>query len=235
MVIQVVTLFPEILAPMLTTSMLRRAQTVAGVEIRLVPLRPFGIGIHHQTDDYPFGGGPGMLLRADVVVPAVEWAMMHHKGVARVIWTSPQGKPLDQALCRTLAQEDHLIIIAGHYEGIDERALEILGGSEVSIGDYVLTGGELPALVLVDAITRLQTGVLGAQGGALTDTFEDGSGGLEGPQYTRPEQYRQWRVPPILLSGNHQAIQAWQRAMSAERTTTRRPDLLDAKRIDDAD
>jgi len=235
MVIQVVTLFPETMGPMLSASMLRRAQTRAGVEIRLVPLRQFGVGIHHQCDDYPFGGGPGMLLRADVVVPAVEWAMMHHKCPATLLWTSPQGRTLDQRYCRELAQESHLIVVAGHYEGIDERAMEILGGTEVSIGDYVLTGGELPALVLVDAVTRLQAGVLGAQDGAVRDSFGHGQEALEGPQYTRPEQYRNRAVPSVLLSGHHQAISLWQREKARQRTSVRRPELVSMGEIDGQD
>ena len=234
MVIQVVTLFPNMLAPMLSASMLRRAQTRAGVEIRLVPLRPFGIGIHHQTDDYPFGGGPGMLLRADVVVPAVEWAMMHHQEPPKILWTSPQGRTLDQAYCRELAKESHLIVVSGHYEGIDERAIEILGGTEVSVGDYVLTGGELPALIVVDAVTRLQPGVLGATIGAWNDSFSGDGGGLEGPQYTRPEEYRAYRVPSVLLSGNHRAIENWRQEKARERTILRRPELLGGQFDDQA-
>jgi tRNA (guanine37-N1)-methyltransferase len=225
MVIQVVTLFPESLTSMLSASMLRRAQARTDVEIRVVPMRLFGVGIHRQTDDYPFGGGPGMLLRADVVVPAVEWALMHHRHPATVLWTSPQGRRLDQAYCRQLALEPHVIIVAGHYEGVDERAMEILGGTEVSIGDYVLTGGELPALVIVDALTRLQPGVLGADDGADRDSFSHGVEGLEGPQYTRPEQYRGRSVPAVLLSGNHRAIESWQREQAKARTASRRPDL----------
>ncbi len=229
MVLQVVTLFPEMLSGLLDHSMLKRAQERAGVEIRLVGLRPFGVGTHRTTDDYPFGGGPGMVLRVDVVVPAVEWAMMHHQAPATVLWTSPQGRRLDQHWCRELASLDHIIIVAGHYEGIDERAREIVGGTEVSIGDYVLTGGELPAMVLVDAITRLRPGVLGAERGAAEDSFGEIGGYLEGPQYTRPEVYRLKAVPSVLLSGHHQNIRQWREAQGLERTKQRRPDLLDGQ------
>ena len=231
MVIQVVSLFPTMLAPVIASSMLGRAQALAGVEIRLVGMRPFGIGRHHQADDYPFGGGPGMLLRADVVVPAVEWAMMHHREPATILWTSPQGRRLDQKYCQELAQKPHLIIVAGHYEGIDERAIDILGGTEVSVGDYVLTGGELPALTLVDAVVRLQPGVLGAEEGAANDSFSNRDL-LEGPQYTRPEHYRGRSVPAILLSGNHRAILKWKQQAAVQRTQARRSDLLSG-RIDD--
>ncbi len=226
MVLQVLTLFPEMLSGLVGHSMLKRAQERAGVEIRLVGLRSFGVGTHRTTDDYPFGGGPGMILRADVVVPAVEWAMMHHKVPATVLWTSPQGRRLDQDWCRELARLEHIIIVAGHYEGIDERAREIVGGTEVSIGDYVLTGGELPAMVLVDAITRLQPEVLGAENGAAEDSFGEAGGWLEGPQYTRPEAYRSRAVPAVLLSGHHQKIREWREAQGLERTKRRRPDLL---------
>jgi tRNA (guanine37-N1)-methyltransferase len=226
MVIQVVTLFPQMMTGVVASSMLKRAERQAGVEIRLIPLRLFGVGVHRSTDDYPFGGGPGMILRADVVVPAVEWAMMHHSQPATVIWTSPQGRRLDQAYCRQLAEVPHVIIVAGHYEGIDERAREILGGSEVSIGDYVLTGGELPALVLIDALTRLQPGVLGAQEGALDDSFDADEGWLEGPQYTRPEVFRDLAVPEVLLSGNHRRIREWRKGEREARTRIRRPDLI---------
>lgn len=225
MVIQVVTLFPEMFSGVVSASMLKRAQARAGVEIRIVGLRDFGVGVHRITDDYPFGGGPGMLLRADVVVPAVEWALMHHAEPARILWTSPGGRRLDQAFCRELAGESHLLMVAGHYEGIDERARLILGGEEVSIGDYVLTGGELAAMVIMDAVVRLIPGVLGDAGSPEEDSFSLPGGVLEGPQYTRPETYRGWSVPPVLLSGDHARIRAWRREQAVARTRLRRPDL----------
>ncbi|NMP24608.1 tRNA (guanosine(37)-N1)-methyltransferase TrmD [Sulfobacillus sp. DSM 109850] len=232
MVIHVVTLFPEMFSGVFGASMLKRARQSGRVDIRLVPLRPFGVGPHRQTDDYPFGGGVGMLLRADVVVPAVEWAMTHVKAPARVLVTSPQGRRFDQRMAEELAHEQHLVVIAGHYEGLDERARLLLGAEEVSIGDFVLTGGELPAMVMVDAVARLLPGVLGAADGARSDSFSRDQGWLEGPQYTRPEQYRGLAVPEVLLSGNHQAIREYQEEMARRWTQERRPDLLANERRD---
>ncbi|MCL5116585.1 MAG: tRNA (guanosine(37)-N1)-methyltransferase TrmD [Firmicutes bacterium] len=226
MVIHVVTLFPEMFSGVFGTSILKRARRDRRIDIRVVPLRTFGVGPHRQTDDYPFGGGEGMVLRADVVVPAVEWAMMHQASPARVLVTSPQGRLFDQRLAEELAQSEHLIIVAGHYEGLDERARLLLNAEEVSIGDFVLTGGELPAMVMVDAVARLIPGVLGAKDGARHDSFSREHGWLEGPQYTRPEEYRGLQVPEVLLSGNHQAIRAYQESMAELWTKTRRPDLL---------
>lgn len=227
MLLQVVTLFPEMFSGVVSTSILKRAQTRAGVEIRIVGLRDFGVGVHRTTDDYPFGGGPGMLLRADVVVPAVEWAVMHHAEPPRILWTSPGGRRLDQGFCRELAGERHLLMVAGHYEGIDERARLLLGGEEVSIGDYVLTGGELAAMVIMDAVVRLLPGVLGDAGSPEEDSFSLPGGLLEGPQYTRPEVYRGFSVPPVLISGDHGRIRAWRREQALSRTRAVRPDLLD--------
>jgi tRNA (guanine37-N1)-methyltransferase len=226
MVIQLVTLFPEMMWPVLQTSMLRRAQERGLVEVRVVPLRPFGIGVHRQTDDYPFGGGGGMVLRADVVVPAVEWAMMHEAYPAKIVFTSAQGQRFNQSLARAWSREPHLVIVAGHYEGIDDRARQILQACEVSIGDYVLTGGELAALVMVDAVVRLLPGVLGNERGAQEDSFSRAHGWLEGPQFTRPEVFRGYQVPSVLLGGDHQAIAAWREQMAYEWTRTRRPDLV---------
>lgn len=226
MVIQVITLFPEMFSGVFGASILKRARKRQLVDIRVVPLRPFGVGPHRQTDDYPFGGGVGMLLRADVVVPAVEWTMMHARGNPRVLVTSPQGRPFNQALAEELSKEEHLIIIAGHYEGLDERARMILDAEEVSIGDFVLTGGELPAMMMVDAVARLLPGVLGAEEGARHDSFSREEGWLEGPQYTRPEMYRGLRVPGVLTSGNHEAIHAYQEEMARRWTLERRPDLI---------
>lgn len=226
MLIQVVTLFPEMFDGVLGSSILKRAQERGIVEVRLVPLRRFGVGVHRTTDDYPFGGGVGMLLRADVVVPAVEWAMMHHAEPPRIVLTSAAGRKFSQPLAEDLATAKHLIIVAGHYEGVDDRVREILNAEEVSIGDYVLTGGELPAMIIVDAVTRLLPGVLGASSGARDDSFSGETRWLEGPQYTRPEVYREWRVPDVILSGDHEKIFRWRQKQSRQRTLNRRPDLL---------
>ncbi|POB09163.1 tRNA (guanosine(37)-N1)-methyltransferase TrmD [Sulfobacillus sp. hq2] len=225
MVIQVVTLFPEMFEGPMTTSIVRRAQDRGLVDIRRVPLRWFGVGPHRVTDDYPFGGNIGMLLRADVVVPAVEWATVHHAAAPTVLVTSAQGRRFDQTMARELAQLEHLIVVAGHYEGIDERAIHMVHGQEVSIGDVVLTGGEIPAMVMIDAIVRLLPGALGADEGAWQESFS-GAGGLEGPQYTRPRVFRDQAVPDVLLSGDHAKIAKWQSEQARRRTAERRPDLL---------
>ena len=228
MLIQVVTLFPEMFHAVFETSILKRAQDRGIVELRTVDLRRFGVGPHRSTDDYPFGGGVGMLLRADVLVPAVEWAMMRHREPARIIVTSAQGTHFSQALAEEWAGQDHLIIIAGHYEGIDQRAVTILHGEEVSIGDYIVTGGELPAMIMVDAVTRLQAGALGSKTGAHEDSFSSTCAGLlEGPQYTRPRVYRNLGVPEVLISGNHKRIAGFQEETQVMVTQQRRPEILD--------
>lgn len=226
MLVQVVTLFPEMFSGVFGTSILKRAQRDGHLELKTVPLRPFGVGQHFQTDDYPFGGGVGMLMRADVVVPAVEWAMMHDARPAHVVFTSPQGRLFTQRVAEEFSAVEHLIIVAGHYEGIDDRARMILAADEVSIGDLVVTGGELPAMVMVDAVARLVPGVLGAESGAFQDSFSRDHGWLEGPQFTRPETYRQLAVPPVLTAGNHQAIREYQETMARRWTEERRPDLM---------
>ncbi len=225
MVIQIVTLFAEMFAGPFSASMIKRARSRGLVDIRLIPLRDFGLGPHKMTDDYPFGGGLGMLLRPDVVVPAVEWAQAHHSLPAQIVVTSPQGRSFDQRLVEQLSQSDHLIIVAGHYEGMDERVMSLLSPMEISVGDVILTGGELAAMVIVDAVTRVLPGVLGAEEGAFQESFGRG-GGLEGPQYTRPRVYRGLEVPSVLLSGDHARIRKWQQEQARERTRHRRPDLL---------
>lgn len=227
MVIQVVTLFPEMFHAVFETSILKRAQDRGIVELRTVDLRRFGVGPHRSTDDYPFGGGVGMLLRADVVVPAVEWAMMRHQEPARIIVTSAQGSHFSQAVAEEWAVEDHLIIVAGHYEGIDQRAVTILNGEEVSVGDYIVTGGELPAMIMVDAVTRLQAGALGSKTGAHEDSFSSTCAGLlEGPQYTRPRVYRNVGVPDVLMSGHHKRIAGFREETQVSVTQRRRPEIL---------
>lgn len=226
MVIQVVTLFPEMFDGVWGSSILKRARAKGRLEVRTVPLRRFGRGPHWQTDDYPFGGGVGMLMRADVVVPAVEWAMAHEARPAHVVLTSPAGRQFTQHLAKEWSRFDHLIIVAGHYEGIDERARILLEADEVSIGDFVLTGGELPSMVMVDAIARLLPGVLGDHESAADDSFSRDQGWLEGPQYTRPDEYRGLTVPLVLTQGNHQAIREYHQQMARIRTQERRPDLL---------
>lgn len=227
MVIQVVTLFPEMFDSVWGSSIIKRARMFGQLKLATVPLRAFGIGPHHMVDDYPFGGAVGMLMRADVVVPAVEWAIMHEAKPAHVILTSPQGQPFTQRLAEEFSHQEHLIIVAGHYEGIDDRVRVLLNAQEVSVGDVVLTGGEVPSMMMVDAVTRLLPGVLGGIASTADDSFSRGQGWLEGPQYTRPVDYRHLKVPSVLTQGNHAAISEYRDRMAHCWTKARRPDLLD--------
>ncbi len=199
----------------------------------LVPIRDFATDRYGTTDDSPYGGGAGMVMKADTIVSACESARAASGGKARVLVTSPQGRRLTQAWVRELAQEEHLIVISGRYKGIDERVIPILEAEEVSIGDYVLSGGEAAALVILDAVTRLQPGVLGDAGSAEADSFSEAL--LDAPVYTRPEDFRGHRVPEILLGGNHEQIRLWRRREALRRTATRRPDLLSGRAMSDED
>jgi len=224
--IDVVTLFPGIFAGPLQESILARAQARGTVEIRVVNLREFAGGRHRVTDDYPFGGGGGMILKPEPLWAAVEAL---RTDAARVILLDPQGRRFCQEVARELSRESHLILLCGRYEGVDERVREHLVDDELSIGDYVLTGGELPALVVIDAVTRLRPGALGDAAAAQADSFAGGL--LEEPQYTRPEEFRGHRVPEILLSGDHKRIARWRRLRSLWRTWRRRPDLLETAEL----
>jgi tRNA (guanine37-N1)-methyltransferase len=196
------------------------------VTIRAVNLRDYAEGRHRVTDDTPFGGGGGMILKPEPLARAVEAL---RTPTAKVILLDPQGERFTQAVARRLAREDHVILVCGRYEGVDERVREQFIDEEISIGDYILTGGELPALVVLDAVVRLVPGVLGNEEAAAHDSFQRGL--LEGPQYTRPEEFRGWRVPEILLSGNHKKIERWRRHQMLWRTFTRRPDLLETAEL----
>jgi len=244
--IDVVTTFPEMFAPVLGASILKRAQEAGLVAIAVHDLRRWTTDKHHTTDDAPFGGGAGMVMKPEPFFAAVE--ELRSPGRAgfslptEIILLTPQGQLLTQALARELSAKDHLILLCGHYEGVDERVREHLATREVSIGDYVLTGGELPAMVVIDGVTRLLPGALGAEQGAASDSFSLGagfvkpamagftnpapSGLLEHPQYTRPADFRGWKVPDVLLSGNHEQIRQWRRKEALRRTKERRPDLL---------
>jgi len=219
--IDIVTLFPAMVEPALSESIVGRARARGLVDIRVVNLRDYAEGRHRTTDDYQFGGGGGMVLKPEPLFAAVE--ALRTPG-ARVILMDPRGRSFTQAVARELAREAHLILLAGRYEGVDERVVELLADDAVSIGDYVLTGGELPALVVTDAVTRLRPGVLGAEGAAERESFA--SGLLEPPQYTRPEEFRGARVPEVLLSGDHARVARWRRLMALWLTWRRRPDLL---------
>ena len=211
--IDVITLFPAMFQGPLTESILRRAQDDKLVEIEFHDLRQFGLGKYHQVDDSPYGGGAGMLMRADVVVKAIEEVTKGKAGKPHRIYFSPRGKKLKQAKVEKLAKKEWLILLCGHYEGIDQRVMD--GGwidEEISIGDYVLTGGELPAMVLIDAVARHIPGVLGKEASAHEESFSASLGRKkEYPHYTRPEEFRGLKVPDILLSGHHGEIEKWRK------------------------
>jgi len=219
--IDVVTLFPGIVEPALAESMIGRARARGIVDIRVVNLRDYADGRHRVTDDYQFGGGSGMVLKPEPLVAAVR---VLRTEAARVILMDPRGPVFTQRVAAVLAAERHLILLAGRYEGVDERVAALTGAELLSIGDYVLTGGELPALVVADAVTRLLPGALGGDEAAARESFA--SGLLEPPQYTRPEEFMGARVPAVLLSGDHARIARWRRRQALWLTWRRRPDLL---------
>lgn len=218
--IDIVTLFPRMFEGPLDESILKRARQKGLLEIAIHQLRDYAEGKHRVTDDRPFGGGPGMVMRVEPIVRCIESLKRED---ARVILLSPRGQPLRQATLARLATLPHLILLCGHYEGVDERARELVVDEEISIGDYVLTNGALPAMVLVDGVARLVPGVLGDAESATEESFHDGL--LEYPQYTRPAEYRGLKAPDILLSGNHEAIARWRKEQSRRLTRERRPDL----------
>jgi tRNA (guanine37-N1)-methyltransferase len=224
--VDILTLFPEMFGPVLGSSILKRAADKGIAEYCLTQLRDFAEGVHKSVDDKPFGGGPGMVMMAPVVFGAVAAVEQKDTRPATRILLSPQGRRFDQDLAQELSRHPRLLLIAGHYEGFDERITEGLRPLELSIGDYVLTGGELPAMVVIDAVVRLLPGALGAEDGAADETFADGL--LEHPQYTRPREYRGMAVPDVLLSGNHGGIAAWRLEQRKVRTRQRRPDLWQA-------
>jgi len=224
--IDILTLFPEMFAPILGTSIPKRAAEKGLVEYHLTSIRSFATDSHLSVDDRPFGGGPGMVMMCQTLFDAVEAVEKQDPRPATRILLTPQGRTYDQAMAEDLARRERLLLIAGHYEGFDERIVEGLKPLEVSIGDYVLSGGEIPAMVLVDSIIRLLPGALGHEQGAADESFAYGL--IEHPQYTRPREYRGMSVPDVLLSGNHQAIAAWRLEQRKLRTQARRPDLWQA-------
>jgi tRNA (guanine37-N1)-methyltransferase len=231
--IDVVTLFPEMVLQAVAHSMVKRAQEAGALEIGVRDPREFTSDRHRTVDDEPYGGGAGMVMKVEPVAAAVEACEQAAGEEAHVVLTEPQGRRLTQADVHRLASEPYLIILCGHYEGIDQRIAEHVADECLSIGDFVLTGGELPALVIIDAVARLQAGVLGSESSLTQDSFE---GGLLGyPQYTRPEEYRGWRVPEVLLSGHHGAISRWRRAQQLLRTRSERPDLFARAPITESD
>jgi len=223
--IDILTLFPNIFKGPFSESIIKRAQKRGLVEIKIFNLRDFALDKHKVVDDKPYGGGAGMILKVDVVDRALRKLK---KKNSKVILLTPQGKRLNQNLVKKLSRHNHLILICGHYEGFDERIRKYLVDEEISIGDYILTGGELPAAILTEAIIRLIPGVLGKSDSLRKESFSQFNKLtlLEYPQYTRPEKYKNWAVPKILLSGNHQKIEEWRFQEALKRTKKRRPDLL---------
>ncbi len=223
--IDILTIFPGIFESPLRESLLGKAIAAGVLDVRVHDIREHGIGRHRQVDDEAYGGGPGMVMRPEPIFAAVEAL---GPGDKRVILLSPAGRRLDQALVRELATEPWLVLICGRYEGVDERVVEGLPAEELSIGDYVLSGGELPALVVLEAVSRLVPGVIGREESHERDSFGP-EGLLDHPHYTRPAEFRGMRVPEVLLSGNHAAIERWRREAALEKTRRNRPDLLEGR------
>lgn len=223
----VVTLFPGLFGPFLTSGVLGRAVQDGLLRIDLHDLRPYGEGVHRQVDDRPFGGGPGMVLMAEPFTRAAEDARAAHAPGARLLLLTPQGRRFDQALAGELAAHaPGFVLLCARYEGVDERAVEALAPEELSLGDFVLSGGEAAALVILDAVARLVPGVLGDARSPQQDSFGAGGGPLDHPHYTRPAVWRGRPVPEVLRGGNHAAIERWRREQALARTRARRPDLL---------
>lgn len=220
----ILTLFPEMVEEGLSASIIGRAEKKGLLSIHAVNIRDFTLDKHKKVDDYPYGGGAGMLMQAQPVYDAWESLTKRIGHRPRTVYLTPQGRVFNQEMAKELATEEDLIFLCGHYEGIDERALEEIVTDCVSIGDYVLTGGELPAMVMIDAIARMVPGVLSNEESGAAESFEGCL--LEYPQYSRPEEWRGKRVPAVLLSGNHQKVDEWRRQQAIVRTAERRPDLL---------
>jgi tRNA (guanine37-N1)-methyltransferase len=223
--IDVLTLFPEVMQPYVAASILGRAQSAGIVEIHTHQLRDYTHDPHGKVDDRPFGGGPGMVLSCQPVCDAVDAVeALDHRKALRVLFT-PQGRPFTQEIASRFASCERLVLICPHYEGYDERIVELLEPEEISLGDFVLTGGEIAALAVIDGVVRLLPGALGNEEATASESFQEGR--LEYPQYTRPREFRGLGVPEVLLSGNHADIEAWRRSQAEARTRQRRPDLLE--------
>ncbi|MGH2609914.1 MAG: tRNA (guanosine(37)-N1)-methyltransferase TrmD, partial [Tepidiformaceae bacterium] len=223
--VDVLTLFPDAFHGPLDVSIIKRAREAGLLDLHLHDIREHATDKHRTADDYPFGGGQGMVMRVDVLVPALEHVQSLAEPPGYVIYLSPQGELLNDRLVRELAEHPRLVLVAGRYEGVDERFVEHCVDREVSIGDYILTGGELPAMVLIDAVARHIPGALGDEASPEEESFVDGL--LEHPQYTRPAEYRGWTAPDVLLSGHHANIEKWKQEQRVARTWARRPDLLE--------
>ena len=219
--IDILTLFPEMFSA-LKTSLIGKAQEKNALKINIIDIRDFSKDKHKKCDDYTFGGGPGMLMTPQPIYDAITSIYGYKKALK--IYMSPKGETLNQPLVKALAKEKHLIILCGHYEGIDERIIDLVIDKEISIGDYVLTGGEIPAMALTDAVARYIDGVLGSEESTADESFSDGL--LEYPQYTRPQEFHGLKVPDVLVSGNHKEVEKWRIEQSKQITAKRRPDLL---------
>ena len=230
--VDIVTIFPEAFTP-LQVSMIGRARERGLLDVHIWDLRDFTTDRHRQVDDAPYGGGAGMVMKPEPFFAAVDAIRAEAGEPAHIILTSPQGARLTHALAEEMAGKHHLVLLCGHYEGIDERVREGLATDEISIGDYVLTGGELPAMVIVDAVARFVPGVVGDAASVEADSFAEGL--LDYPHYTRPPEFRGMTVPEVLLSGNHEAIRRWRRAQRLRRTRRRRPDLFKHEALSDED
>ena len=222
--IDIVSVIPELIRCTFEHSILRRAREKGLLEVALHDLREYGLGKYRQVDDYPYGGGAGMVLMPEPIANCLE-ALMAERTYDQLIFFTPDGQTLDQKLVNRLSLSQNLLMLAGHYKGVDERIRQRYITLEISVGDYVLSGGELPAAILTDALARLLPGVLGDETSALTDSFQDGL--LAPPVYTRPANFRGMKVPDVLLSGHHEAIENWRHEQALKRTRERRPDLLD--------
>ncbi|MBS3918927.1 MAG: tRNA (guanosine(37)-N1)-methyltransferase TrmD [Deltaproteobacteria bacterium] len=228
----ILTLFPEMFSSPFQESILAKAIEKGLIEVRTINIRDFALDKHRIVDDAPYGGGQGMVMKVEPIARAIEQVKSEDPSV-RTIYLTPEGKPLNQEIVRELSSRSHLILLCGRYEGVDERVRELFVDEEISIGDYVLTGGELAAMVLIDAVSRLLPGVLGSDRSAEEDSFFGSL--LEYPQYTRPASFRGHGVPEALLSGNHQAISLWRRREALRRTQMRRPDLLSQASLSEED
>ena len=228
----VVTIFPEIFRGVFEFGIVRRAIDAGLLDIRLHDLRDYTSDRHRQVDDRPFGGGAGMVMKPEPLFRAIE-SLTHGDGNASTVLLTPQGRLFDQSVAREFATTGHIVLVCGRYEGVDERVVEAAIDDEVSIGDYVLSGGEIPAMVVVDAVTRLLPGAVGCEESIERESFANGL--LDYPQYTRPAEYRGMKVPEVLLGGNHGEIEQWRRRKSLERTVGRRPDLLVTDKADQRD
>jgi tRNA (guanine37-N1)-methyltransferase len=231
----VVTLFPDMFTGYLGQSLLNKAIETERVAVHVHNLRDWSKDKHHTVDDRPFGGGPGMVLKVDTVVECVEQVQSEDPAVGNVILLTPQGRRLDQPMVERLAQHPRHILLCGRYEGFDQRVIDILQPDEISIGDFILNGGEVAAMVLIDSLVRLVPGVLGDERSNQDDSFSSGNRLLEGAQYTRPREYRGHCVPDILLSGDHERIAQWREQQRLEQTRKRRADLLDDASHDSRD